>query len=98
MAALQKGVRPGQPQQRVETADGQQGRQPVEMRDDLVGHLAGLDPARPANQKGAPHSAFIDRSLAAFHAAIPAPAIWAIVAEINDDGVFTYVLSLCYFS
>ena len=39
-------------------ADGQQGRQPVEMRDHLVGDLAGLDAAGPAHHAGHAVGAF----------------------------------------
>ena len=55
---------------------------------DLVNPCTGPDVARPANKTGDADAAFIDRTFPAFHPAIPTPAIWSVVAEIQNDRVF----------
>ena len=43
--------------------------------------------ARPADEEGRAEAALVDGALAAFHAAVPAIGIGAVVREVNDDGV-----------
>ena len=56
------------------------GRYPVDVD-------AGLDRPRPAHEQGRPHAALVGRSLAALHAAVPAPAVGAVVRQVDDDRV-----------
>lgn len=64
-----------------------QGRQQIDGGGNLPDSHPRLDVPRPANQKGNSDAAFIGRSFAPLHVSVPAPAVRAIVAEVNDNGV-----------
>lgn len=64
-----------------------QSRQQVDRARDPVDDRAGFDGAWPADEEGGPDAAFIRRTLATLHAAVPAPAVRAVVRQVDDDRV-----------
>ena len=70
---------------------GHKGRQPVEVGDDVIGHTARLDLARPADHRRHPVGAFPVRVLLAAerrHRAVrPAVHVRTVVGAVHDEGV-----------
>ena len=65
---------------------GQRGQQ-VDGAGNLRHEGARLDVPRPADEARRPDAALVGRAFPALHAGVPPPAVRAIVAEVDDDGV-----------
>src|SRR3954471_38982 len=64
----------------------QRGEQ-IDRPGDLRHHSARRDMTRPADEKGSADAAFISGAFAAFHSAVPAPAVRTVVGKINYNRV-----------